>query len=126
MVIVKSSSPFIRDCQSLSVWCFSSFMYDVFEKNKKTNLPIISIMTESIITHVMWFLVTKFYSVVKKWTKRKCVYLLPFCRSFTADILKTVQQRYFSAVSVIWNQDIINVIVIYMQSQIYDKIPQTL
>jgi len=46
MVIVKSSSPFIRDCQSLSVWCFSSFMYDVFETNKKTNLPIISIMTE--------------------------------------------------------------------------------
>lgn len=126
MVIVKSSSPFIRDCQSLSVWCFSSFMYDVFDTNKKTNLPIISIMTKSII-HVMWFIVTKFYSVVKKkWTRRKYVYLLPFCRSFTADILKTVQQRYFSAVYVIWNWDIINVFVIYMQSQIYDKIPQML
>lgn len=63
----------LRLCQSLSVWCFSSFMYD--ETNKKTNLPIILRMKKSIIPHVMWFLVTKFYSVVKKNEQEENMYI---------------------------------------------------
>lgn len=66
---------------------------------------------------ILWF---------KKMNKKKYEYLLPFCRLYHEDILKNLL-NWETSVMFTWFQiDIIYVIVIYMQSRIYDKRTQML